>query len=186
MLKKIKKLTPVLLVALSVFAIYQTPSITYAATSPDPNLVCHPELQKAASDPNGASLGAALSNDQKNACEACVKTELQAVNPNDKKYENNAALLAADQAKQNSAIADCVNGNPIVKDLNIFINILAGLVGVVIVGVIIFGGIQYSLAGGKPEAVSAARKRLANAVVAFLVFLFITGFLEWLIPGGIF
>ena len=32
--------------------------------------------------------------------------------------------------------------NPIVKDLNVIVNVLAGLVGIAIVGAIIFGGIQ--------------------------------------------
>lgn len=76
--------------------------------------------------------------------------------------------------------------NPIVKDLNKIVGVLSGLVGVVVVGVIILGGIQYSIAGDKAEAVSAAKKRIINGVTALIAFLFIFAFLQWLIPGGVF
>lgn len=78
------------------------------------------------------------------------------------------------------------SGNPIVEDLNKIVNVLAGLVGVVVVGSIILGGIQYATAGDKAEAVSAAKKRIINGLIALLGFLFIYAFLQWLIPGGIF
>jgi hypothetical protein len=80
----------------------------------------------------------------------------------------------------------CVKSNPIVKDLNSIVNVLSGLVGVVVVGVIILGGIQYSMAGDKAEAVSAAKKRITNGLIALLAFMFIFAFLQWLIPGGVF
>ncbi len=75
--------------------------------------------------------------------------------------------------------------NPIVKDINMFINFLAGLVGVVVVGSVIFGGIQYITAGDNPQAVSAARKRIADSLLALLAFGFTYAFLQWLIPGGV-
>lgn len=80
----------------------------------------------------------------------------------------------------------CLQENPIVKDLNIIVGFLSGLVGVVVVGVIILGGIQYAMAGDKAEAVSAAKKRIINGLTALIAFLFIFAFLQWLIPGGIF
>ena len=80
----------------------------------------------------------------------------------------------------------CLQDNPIVKDLNIIVGFLSGLVGVVVVGVIILGGIQYSMAGDKAEAVSAAKKRITNGLIALVAFLFIFAFLQWLIPGGVF
>lgn len=80
----------------------------------------------------------------------------------------------------------CLQKNPIVQDLNIIVSFLSGLVGVVVVGVIILGGIQYATAGDKAEAVSAAKKRIINGLIALVAFLFIFAFLQWLIPGGIF
>lgn len=81
---------------------------------------------------------------------------------------------------------NCIAKNPIYKDLNIVIKFLGGLVALAVIGNIIVGGIQYSMAGGSPDKLSSARKRVANSVMAFLLFLFIFGFLQWLIPGGIF
>ncbi|OVE79236.1 hypothetical protein BVY00_00985 [bacterium G20] len=80
----------------------------------------------------------------------------------------------------------CLKQSPIVHDLNIVVDFLSGLVGVVVLGVIILGGIQFATAGDKAEAVSAAKKRITNGVIALVAFLFIFAFLQWLIPGGIF
>lgn len=85
-----------------------------------------------------------------------------------------------------ASLNQCVKGNPIVKDLNDIINVLAGLVGVVVVGVIILGGIQYAMAGDKAEAVSAAKKRIINGLIALAAFMLTYAFLQWLIPGGVF
>ncbi len=58
-------------------------------------------------------------------------------------------------------------------------------VGVVVTAVVISGGIQYSTAGGDPAKVAAARKRLFNAGLALLAYIFLWAFLQWIIPGGI-
>jgi|SRR3989344_6325840 len=103
-----------------------------------------------------------------------------------------ALVLAADDPDCNkdnptsSSLNKCLKSNPIVSDLNTIIAFLSGLVGVVIVGVIILGGIQYATAGDKAEAVSAAKQRIINGLIALIAYLFIFAFLQWLIPGGIF
>lgn len=74
----------------------------------------------------------------------------------------------------------------IVRYLLIFINVLSGLVGVVVVAMVIIGGIQYSTAQDNPNALSAAKGRIANALLALLAFLFMFAFLQWLVPGGLF
>lgn len=76
--------------------------------------------------------------------------------------------------------------NPIVKDLNQVVAFLSALVGIVVVGSIILGGIQYSAAGDNPQAVSAAKQRIINGLIALIAFLFTFAFLQWLIPGGVF
>lgn len=78
------------------------------------------------------------------------------------------------------------NSNPIVRNLNNIVNVLAGLVGVVVVGTIILGGVQYAMAGDKAEAVSAAKQRIINGLIALFAFIFIFAFLQWLVPGGVF
>ena len=81
---------------------------------------------------------------------------------------------------------DCLAKNPIVKDLNLFVTVLSAGVGIVVVAMIILGGIQYSLAGGSPDKVKEARKRILNALLAMVAFVLTFTFLQWLIPGGIF
>ncbi len=96
-----------------------------------------------------------------------------------------AAASIGDGCAGNTADT-CLQKNPIVKDLNTIVNFLSALVGVVVVGVIILGGIQFATAGDKAEAVSAAKTRIVNGVIALVAYLFIFAFLQWLIPGGLF
>lgn len=83
-------------------------------------------------------------------------------------------------------IQEKLNKNPIVKDLNTIVNFLSAGVAIIVVAVIVVGGIQYVIAGDNPQAVSAAKQRILNALIALLAFLFMYAFLQWLIPGGVF
>ncbi len=74
----------------------------------------------------------------------------------------------------------------ITRYLNMFVNILTGLVGIAIVGSIIVGGIQYSMSAGDAQAVGAAKKRISNALLALLIYSFTFAFLQWIVPGGVF
>ncbi len=76
--------------------------------------------------------------------------------------------------------------NPIVQDINTIVGFLSALIGVIVVGVIIVGGIQYIAAGDNPQAISAAKQRVINGLIALVAFIFTFTFLEWIIPGGIF
>ncbi|HEY5550162.1 MAG TPA: hypothetical protein VIK37_03145 [Candidatus Saccharimonadales bacterium] len=76
--------------------------------------------------------------------------------------------------------------NPIVQDIQVVVNFLSAGVGIVVVGVIILGGIQYSLAGDNPQAVGAAKQRIINGLIALLAFLLTFAFVQWLVPGGVF
>ncbi|HET9850411.1 MAG TPA: pilin [Candidatus Saccharimonadales bacterium] len=76
--------------------------------------------------------------------------------------------------------------NPISKDINIIVDFLSAGVGIFVTAMIIVGGIQYSIAGDNSTQTANAKKRIANAVIALVVFMFIFAFLQWLIPGGIF
>jgi hypothetical protein len=81
---------------------------------------------------------------------------------------------------------ECLKENPITKRLNQVIAFLSAGVGIVVTGVIILGGIQYILAGDNAAAITAARQRIINGLLALFVFLFIYAFLQWLVPGGVF
>ncbi len=69
--------------------------------------------------------------------------------------------------------------------INPFIKFLAGAVGVVVIISIIIGGIQYTTAGGDSGKVAKAKGHITQAVIALLAFLFLLGFLQFIIPGGI-
>lgn len=77
------------------------------------------------------------------------------------------------------------NSCGIIYYIEVFSNILAAVVGLVIVIMIVAGGVQYASARDNPELISAAKKKITNALLALVVFIFLTAFLEWIIPGGI-
>ena len=74
----------------------------------------------------------------------------------------------------------------IVAYVVMFTRLLSGLVGIVVVIMIAVGGIQYATARDDPQAVSAARTRIRNAVLALVFYLVGIAFLQWLVPGGVF
>jgi hypothetical protein len=103
------------------------------------------------------------------------------------------APLTADQLKSceacNSAQANannCLQNNVLVKDIQLLVDVLSAGVGVVVVGSLIVGGIQYSFAGDNPQATSAAKNRIINSLLALAAFFLIFAFLQWIIPGGLF
>jgi hypothetical protein len=76
--------------------------------------------------------------------------------------------------------------NPIIKDIQSIVDFLSAGVGIIVVGVIIAGGIQYSLGGDNPQALTAAKQRIMNGLIALVAFILTFAFLQWLIPGGVF
>lgn len=72
------------------------------------------------------------------------------------------------------------------QDIQKIVNFLSAGVGVVVIGVIILGGIQYSMAGDNSQAVGAAKQRIINGLIALVAFIFMFAFINWLLPGGIF
>lgn len=79
----------------------------------------------------------------------------------------------------------CLASNPIVKYLKIAINTLAAGVAVVVTAMIIYGGIQYIVGGDNTNVVADAKKRITNALIALIMFMFIYALLQWLVPGGV-
>lgn len=81
---------------------------------------------------------------------------------------------------------DCLADNPIMAWVLTLINFLAAGTGLVITIGIIVGGIQYATAGANPQAVSQAKRRITNAIIALIAFVFLYAFMQWLVPGGVF
>jgi hypothetical protein len=105
------------------------------------------------------------------------------------KNDSDAACQSTNNASGNPSIKkvqDCLVQSPIIKRINELVNFLSGGVAIVVTAVILVGGIQYILAGGNASAITAARHRITNGLIALFAFLFMFAFLQWLIPGGIF
>lgn len=66
------------------------------------------------------------------------------------------------------------------------INLLSGVAALAFVISFLFAGYQYMTAGGNASQVAAAKNRIVMVVMAFIVFVFGYGLLQWLVPGGIF
>src|ERR1700677_4819764 len=56
------------------------------------------------------------------------------------------------------------------------INFLSAGVGIVIIIMIVIGGVQYSTSGGNPQGEANARKKILNALLALVTFIFIYAF----------
>ena len=67
-----------------------------------------------------------------------------------------------------------------------FIDFLAAGVGLIVTIMIVIGGIQYTTSQDNPQAVSAAKNRIMNAIIALIMFGLMWSLLQWLVPGGIF
>jgi hypothetical protein len=81
---------------------------------------------------------------------------------------------------------ECINDNYIVIMAKWIVNILSAVVGVVVVGAIVFAGIQYSSSAGDPGKTAQAKNRIINAIIALIAYMFLFVALQWLIPGGLF
>lgn len=78
------------------------------------------------------------------------------------------------------------NGQKIFDYIQTGINLLTAFAGIAITGAVIFAGIEYSTAGGNPQAAAKAKGRITNALIALLCLVFLFAFFQWLVPGGIF
>lgn len=67
-----------------------------------------------------------------------------------------------------------------------FIDFLSAGVGLIVTIMIVIGGIQYTTSQDNPQAVSAAKHRITNAIIALVMFGLMYSLLQWLVPGGIF
>lgn len=78
----------------------------------------------------------------------------------------------------------CSHKGDAVLDLTFaIIRILSDGVGLVLIGSLVYGGIQYTFSRGDPQAVAAAKNRIVSVLIALLIFIFAYAFLNYLIPG---
>ncbi|MBX4190713.1 hypothetical protein KW794_01355 [Candidatus Saccharibacteria bacterium] len=158
-----KKIIKTLLAQFKVLPIYifliisfATPTVALAATAP-----CGDNCQAAGGTSGNTS---STQTKSKNTC------------------DNTTTGGKIDQSK----VQKCLTQTPLIQDIQQIVDFLSIGVGIIVTAVILVGGIQYILAGGNAGAITAARQRIINGLIALFAFLFIYTFLQWLIPGGIF
>jgi len=74
-------------------------------------------------------------------------------------------------------------GNAIADALFAIIRVLSEGVGLVVVGSIVWAGIQYSTSQGNPQATASAVNRIRASIFALLLYIFGFWLLNYLIPG---
>jgi hypothetical protein len=70
------------------------------------------------------------------------------------------------------------------KYVNPLVDFLAALVGIVVIGGIIYGGILFSTSAGDPQRAAQGRDHIRNALIGLVAYILLYTFLQFLIPGG--
>ena len=118
--------------------------------------------------------------------QACLEELAQASAPTTAAPSAGAASCGApDQAIQMSIDIGCKHeGNPIMDATFAIIRFLSDGVGLVVVGSIVYAGIQFSSSKGDPQATAKAITRLRSSVIALVIFIFGYAILNYVIPTG--
>jgi Type IV secretion system pilin len=77
------------------------------------------------------------------------------------------------------------HGGLIMNYLILLIQYISGLVALYVVLMIVIGGVQYISSAGNPGAISAAKNRITNAIIALVLFLMMFTIMNFIVPGGI-
>ena len=78
---------------------------------------------------------------------------------------------------------ECGHGESVLHVLELVLDILTGLVGIVAVIGITVVGIQYLTAGGSEEKTRKSKRRLFEIVLGVVLYVAIYILLKWLLPG---
>lgn len=101
-------------------------------------------------------------------------------------YGNNDKCGTGDSEVKTSINIGCQGkGNAIIDMLFAFIRFLSAGVGLIIVGSLVFAGIQYTTSRGDPQATAAAIDRIQNSLLALLLFIFAYAILNYIVPGAV-
>ncbi len=76
-------------------------------------------------------------------------------------------------------------GNAILDLLFAMVRFLSYGVGLVIVGSMVYAGIQYTASRGDPNAHALAVKRIQSNVTALLIFIFAYALVNYVVPGAV-
>lgn len=146
----------------------------------------HMDASKAPPSATGSPAGGTSACDANNGTTACC----QSTDPNQ-------CIIKPSTCTKGTTLANCAetatpcnssqNGScDLVNNyLNKAINLLAIVVGVVIVISLIYGGILYSSSSGDPQKAAKARGHITSTVIALITFIFLYSFLQFIVPGGV-
>lgn len=142
----------------------------------------------------GSAIGGAVANNGSNSGGSAIGGAVSnngTPTPSDTITVDSNNTYSADDLKKcdgsdAAKLQACLKKNPLVNTLNAVINFIGVGVGVIVVIMVIIGGIQYITAGSNPQAVSAAKKKILNAIVALIAYVLLFSFMQWLLPGGLF
>jgi hypothetical protein len=80
----------------------------------------------------------------------------------------------------------CVgHGNGLLDLTFAIVRFLSAGVGIIIVGSLVFAGIQYTASRGDPSATAAAVKRVQNTLIALLIYIFSFAILNYIVPASL-
>lgn len=150
-----------------------------------------------------ARCAADLTNDLKTRCGAPKETERYTncwrtfirnnggtAGPDSSPFEEEVPVtpLTGGCGDVETSIIDCTSssGNPIINLFLDIVNFLAIGVGVVVVGGIVWGGINIVRSNGNAAVMHQGIVIIVNAVVGLLLFIFMYAIINFLVPGGLF
>lgn len=139
-----------------------------------------------------AGEGLATAQERQDARGECVRRlddsgSISLLTPND--CANDEIFVSVGVGDSGNCIPEgdgSIETNPIITYLRGIIQFLSVGIGIAITIAITVAGIQYSSSRNNPQLVQAASKRLTNAFIALLMFMFMSAILNFLIPGGLF
>jgi hypothetical protein len=76
--------------------------------------------------------------------------------------------------------------NPIILWIQFFVNLLSVVIVAGAVLMIAVAGLQYTSARDNSQSVQKAKEKLFSVVLGLVAYFFLYGFVQWLIPGGVF
>jgi hypothetical protein len=89
-------------------------------------------------------------------------------------------------AKQTQPYNGDLKDNPIIDWIEFFINLLTVVIISGAAVMIAVAGVQYTSARDNSQSVQAAKDKIFNVLLGLLAYMFLYGFVQWLIPGGVF
>lgn len=97
--------------------------------------------------------------------------------------KSQAASAYCKSCQSNNPVEGC---NAIIDATFAIIRLITDGVGLVVIGSIVFAGIQYSTSRGDPGKTKEAVTRIRNTIIALLVYIFAYAILNYVLPAGFF